>query len=246
MNVVLPVEVLVQARRIADNLESHCDANWISGVFFRHQRRHAAGRPGGCGRSLRCLEETAAALGVGARLEMRKVSRGGLAATKVDVITPEELASETEHSHGCVRTSTQRMNIRMSMHVHAHRIHMPPHRSLSAILEIIRRRAAFRDRESSARSAPSNCWARLKRPSIPSPSKRFISTRWARWTPSSISSAPPRALRRSASTAGSLRRSMWAAERSFASTARFPFPRRPRWLCWAMRRSTRPASRWSA
>jgi len=28
-----------------------------------------------------CLEETAAALNVGARLEMRKVSRGGLAAT---------------------------------------------------------------------------------------------------------------------------------------------------------------------
>jgi uncharacterized protein (DUF111 family) len=33
-----------------------------------------------------CFEETAAALNVGARLEMRKVSRGGLAATKVDVI----------------------------------------------------------------------------------------------------------------------------------------------------------------
>ena len=33
------------------------------------------------------LEETAAALNVGARLEMRKVSRGGLAATKVDVVT---------------------------------------------------------------------------------------------------------------------------------------------------------------
>jgi uncharacterized protein (DUF111 family) len=31
-----------------------------------------------------------------------------------------------------------------------------------------------------------------------------------------------------------------------ASTARCPCPRRPRWLCWAMRRSTRPASRWSA
>ncbi len=41
------------------------------------------------------LEETAAALDVGARLEMRKVSRGGLAATKVDVITPEQPASRT-------------------------------------------------------------------------------------------------------------------------------------------------------
>ena len=45
------------------------------------------------------LEETAAALNVGARLEMRKVSRGGLAATKVDVITPEQAHKrEVEHS----------------------------------------------------------------------------------------------------------------------------------------------------
>jgi hypothetical protein len=49
------------------------------------------------------LEETAAALGVGARLEMRKVSRGGIAGTKVDVITPEhdsdKPAAATGHSH---------------------------------------------------------------------------------------------------------------------------------------------------
>ena len=32
------------------------------------------------------LEETTAALNIGARLEMRKVSRGGLAGTKVDVV----------------------------------------------------------------------------------------------------------------------------------------------------------------
>ena len=32
------------------------------------------------------LAETAAALGVGARLEMRKVQRGGLAGIKVDVV----------------------------------------------------------------------------------------------------------------------------------------------------------------
>ncbi len=47
-----------------------------------------------------CLEETATALKVGARLEMRKVSRGGLAATKVDVITPDHEPTEAEHSHG--------------------------------------------------------------------------------------------------------------------------------------------------
>ena len=35
------------------------------------------------------LAETAAALGVGARLEMRKVDRGGLAGIKVDVVTDE-------------------------------------------------------------------------------------------------------------------------------------------------------------
>ncbi len=49
------------------------------------------------------LEETAAALGVGARLEMRKVSRGGIAGTKVDVITPEHdsvpAAMEPRHTH---------------------------------------------------------------------------------------------------------------------------------------------------
>jgi len=59
-----------------------------------------------------CFEETAAALNVGARLEMRKVSRGGLAATKVDVIAPDTSALEPGHTH-------------------AH------HRSLSAILKII-------------------------------------------------------------------------------------------------------------
>jgi pyridinium-3,5-bisthiocarboxylic acid mononucleotide nickel chelatase len=40
-----------------------------------------------------CLQEAAASLNVGAHLEMRKVSRGGLAATKVDVLT------ETQQTH---------------------------------------------------------------------------------------------------------------------------------------------------
>jgi uncharacterized protein (TIGR00299 family) protein len=66
-----------------------------------------------------CLEETAAALNVGARLVMHKVSRGGLAATKVDVLTPvTQPKHEHEHHH--------------PTHTHA------PHRSLSAIVEIIR------------------------------------------------------------------------------------------------------------
>jgi hypothetical protein len=67
------------------------------------------------------LAETAAALNVGAKLEMRKVSRGGLAATKVDVLTPEQDAKGSAHSHGDHPTHTH-----------------PPHRHLSAILAIIR------------------------------------------------------------------------------------------------------------
>src|SRR5271166_5290652 len=78
-----------------------------------------------------CLAETAAALNVGARLEMRKVSRGGLAAVKVDVITPDTLPAEPEHSH------TEHPKHGHHEHEpHAHTEHAP-HRSLSAILEII-------------------------------------------------------------------------------------------------------------
>jgi hypothetical protein len=93
----------------------------------------------------RCLEETAAALNVGARLEMRKVSRGGLAATKVDVITPDTLPAEPEHTHHAhehaglqsgVSAVSGASNI---THAHSHEEHShAAHRSLSAILEIIR------------------------------------------------------------------------------------------------------------
>jgi hypothetical protein len=76
------------------------------------------------GVSFDCLERMAAALGVGARLEMRKVSRGGLAATKVDVITPDTPPVEPEHTH--------------HEHEHHHPAHSHAHRSLSAIVEIIR------------------------------------------------------------------------------------------------------------
>jgi uncharacterized protein (TIGR00299 family) protein len=79
-----------------------------------------------------CLERTAAALGVGARLEMRKVSRGGLAATKVDVITPDTPPVEPEHSHHDHAAHTHHE------HEHHHPAHSHAHRSLSAIVEIIR------------------------------------------------------------------------------------------------------------
>jgi uncharacterized protein (TIGR00299 family) protein len=67
------------------------------------------------------LEETAAALSVGARLEMRKVMRGGLSGTKVDVITPEQATDHHPHTHEDDSKS----------HSHA------PHRHLSSILKII-------------------------------------------------------------------------------------------------------------
>jgi hypothetical protein len=60
------------------------------------------------------LEETAVALNVGARLEMRKVSRGGLAATKVDVLTPDD---QPAHSHEGHPGHTH------EAHTHAHEPH---------------------------------------------------------------------------------------------------------------------------
>jgi len=87
----------------------------------------------------KCLEETAAALNVGARVEMRRVSRGGLAATKVDVIGPEDAA---EHSHGTHPHDAVLHKDDAHEHSHSHehaQAHThTAHRSLSAILEIIR------------------------------------------------------------------------------------------------------------
>jgi hypothetical protein len=110
-----------------------------------------------------CLEEAATALNVGARLEMRKVSRGGLAATKVDVLTPDRQATEPAHPHEEHSThsheahthqglgapsfplsSAERMGDPHSAYApHEHSAHTHPHahaahRPLSTILEIIR------------------------------------------------------------------------------------------------------------
>jgi hypothetical protein len=89
------------------------------------------------------LAETAAALNVGARLEMRKVSRGGLAATKVDVITPEQAASHThaegDHAAHAQETHAHEAHTQEAhSHSHAHETHThAPHRHLSAIVKII-------------------------------------------------------------------------------------------------------------
>ena len=71
-----------------------------------------------------CLEETAAALSVGARLEMRKVSRGGLAATKVDVFTPNT-ADESRHTPTTIirRTRIKRMDTKNTNSAHTPTLH---------------------------------------------------------------------------------------------------------------------------
>jgi uncharacterized protein (TIGR00299 family) protein len=81
------------------------------------------------------LEQTATALHVGARLEMRKMTRGGISATKVDVISLDQSANEHSHSH----TEAEHSH---GTHSHATHTHAPhthaSHRSLSTILDIIR------------------------------------------------------------------------------------------------------------
>jgi uncharacterized protein (TIGR00299 family) protein len=113
------------------------------------------------GVSFELLAETAAALNVGARLEARKVMRGGLTATKVDVLTPEHghdvhvehghvhehshEAHHHEHSHDAHphehTHDGQHHDHEHHAHEHGHHHHdhdHAPHRSLSSILEIIR------------------------------------------------------------------------------------------------------------
>jgi uncharacterized protein (TIGR00299 family) protein len=101
-----------------------------------------------------CLEQTTAALNVGARLEVRKVSRGGIAATKVDVLTPDDAAHEhthDEHAHGAhAETAHSHGEHTHESHAHVHHDHEhgqeehahhehahAAHRSLSVILGII-------------------------------------------------------------------------------------------------------------
>lgn len=97
------------------------------------------------------LAEIVDALDVGARLEARKVSRGGIAATKVDVFTGDSAADpgrrhthehthddgythshEHDHEHGHGHLHEPGHSHGEDKHEHAHE-----HRSLSTILEII-------------------------------------------------------------------------------------------------------------
>jgi pyridinium-3,5-bisthiocarboxylic acid mononucleotide nickel chelatase len=111
------------------------------------------------GVSFETLAETAAVLKIGVRLEMRRVSRGGIAATKVDVISTEEASDPThnrETSHHDNDPSHPHPHPAEVAHEHAHAHghehqhvdehgggHIQPHthahhRSLSTILGIIR------------------------------------------------------------------------------------------------------------
>jgi pyridinium-3,5-bisthiocarboxylic acid mononucleotide nickel chelatase len=94
-----------------------------------------------------CLEQAAAALDVGAQLEARKVTRGGIAATKVDVLTPDHAAHEPDHSHSHSEHDDAHEAHVHETHdhgAHTHAAHAHPththtsHRPLSAILAIIR------------------------------------------------------------------------------------------------------------
>ncbi|WP_348262825.1 nickel pincer cofactor biosynthesis protein LarC [Telmatobacter sp. DSM 110680] len=97
------------------------------------------------------LQDTTASLNVGARLEMQKVSRGGLAGAKIDVIVENENAAAHDHDHHehshspshdhgpAQGHSHEHMHADGTVHAHDH-VHEhahQPHRSLSAILAII-------------------------------------------------------------------------------------------------------------
>ena len=104
------------------------------------------------------LAETTASLNIGARLEVRKVTRGGIAATKVDVLTSDtpphsHVHSQSDDAHGHAHRSDHAHTHGDHTHEHTHHDHeaershhhdrgyeheLHDHRSLSTILSIIR------------------------------------------------------------------------------------------------------------
>lgn len=86
------------------------------------------------GVSFDLLAETTAALNVGARLEMCQVSRGGIAGTKVDVLTAETATTDHAHSHGAdgahqhAHDHAEHAHGSDSAHAHSHtHTHSHPH-----------------------------------------------------------------------------------------------------------------------
>jgi len=93
------------------------------------------------------LAETVKALDVGAKLEARKVVRGSITGTKVDVLTSENPAADSSASHSHAHSHSHSHghdhdHDHDHQHDHAHehghdKTHAHKHRSLSAILKII-------------------------------------------------------------------------------------------------------------
>jgi pyridinium-3,5-bisthiocarboxylic acid mononucleotide nickel chelatase len=83
------------------------------------------------GVSFDSLAATVASLQVDARLEMRRVTRGGISATKVDVITPDGPAEQPHDHDGHEHEHSHHEHAAEPAHSHA------PHRHLSSILKII-------------------------------------------------------------------------------------------------------------
>ena len=69
---------------------------------------------------LKVLSDAAAALDVGARLEARKVIRGGLTATKVDVLTGESPAPEPGHTDAVHNDRSHELHSHAHSHEHSH------------------------------------------------------------------------------------------------------------------------------
>jgi uncharacterized protein (TIGR00299 family) protein len=73
------------------------------------------------GVSFDVLADTTAALNVGARLEQRKVSRGGIAGTKIEVLTAEASGSDHAHTAGAAHEHEQApVPSETHSHTHAH------------------------------------------------------------------------------------------------------------------------------
>ena len=163
------------------------------------------------------FEETVAALNIGARLEISRVNRSGITATKVDVFVhgekelPREVffeqqsrAQKHEHRHDHGHATSMRLSmlnfantITVSPDMKARGRGRPRHtarhehgRGLKEIREIIRK-AGISEARSAPRSPFSKRWARRKPRSTTTTSKECTSTKSAQWTRWWISSAPP-------------------------------------------------------
>jgi pyridinium-3,5-bisthiocarboxylic acid mononucleotide nickel chelatase len=97
------------------------------------------------GVSPKLFEDTVAALNIGATLEISKVNRSGITATKVDVIvngekdSPREVKASAPHDHTHAHDHHHDVHHHHEAHLHEPHTHDHPHgRSLTEIRDIIR------------------------------------------------------------------------------------------------------------